>query len=59
MSARGLRQRLDRLERGTPSAQALGVEVLALVDAYIEDGGDLAELLPLFGLAPGGEASET
>lgn len=45
-----LHSRLDRLERGTPTAQALGSEVLALLDEYLADGGDVAELLPLFGL---------
>lgn len=46
-----LHARLDRLERGTPAAQALGREVMALVDHYVAEGGDVAELLPLFGLA--------
>lgn len=55
MSRGRLSARLERLERGTPAAQVLGAEVMRLVDEYVAEGGDLAELLPVFGL---GEAME-
>lgn len=51
MSRGRLSARLDRLERGTPAAAALGAEVMRLVDQYLDEGGDLADLLPIFGLA--------
>ncbi|MGW1669009.1 hypothetical protein [Streptomyces sp. NPDC002324] len=53
--SRRLHARLTRLERGTPQAQELGREVNALIDQFLADGGDVAELLPLFGLDDGGD----
>lgn len=52
-----LQARLDRLERGgsTPSSRALGREVLALVDAFLADGGDLADLADVFNLDSKGD----
>jgi len=42
--------RMARLEQRSAEAQALGAEVLALVDEYLAEGGDVAELMELFGL---------
>lgn len=50
MSRARLAGRLARLEQRSAEAQALGAEVLALVDEFLAEGGDIAELLPLFGL---------
>ncbi|MFC4500668.1 MULTISPECIES: hypothetical protein [Streptomyces] len=55
MSRGRLQARLTRLEQGTPEARRLGAEVLALVDEYLADGGDPAELLEMFGLAENAE----
>lgn len=48
--SRRLHARLDRLEHGTPAARALGAEVMRLVDQYLDEGGDIADIAPLFGL---------
>lgn len=50
--------RLERLELGTPAAQAVGREIVALIDQFVADFGEAeatAALLPLFGLAEGGD----
>jgi hypothetical protein len=52
--SRQLRARLDRLENGTPAARALGAEVMRLVDQFLDEGGDIADIAPIFGL---GEAA--
>lgn len=57
MSRARLARRMDRLERHSAEAQSLGVEVLALVDEYLAAGGDVAELMELFGLDGAGEES--
>lgn len=55
MSRAQLARRLDRLEKHSAEAQALGAECLALVDQFIAAGGDMAELADVFGLdAEGG-----
>lgn len=58
MSRARLARRMDRLEQRSTEAQALGKEVLALVDEYLAAGGDLAELTELFGLDGAGRESE-
>ncbi|WP_327401985.1 hypothetical protein OG194_18795 [Streptomyces sp. NBC_01288] len=47
--------RLTRLEEGPPEARELGRQVLAALDQYVANGGDVAELLPIFGLTPEAE----
>ncbi|MGW3846896.1 hypothetical protein [Streptomyces fagopyri] len=51
--SRRLHARVQRLERGTPAAHALGAEVMRLVDEFLTAGGDLADIAPLFGLGEG------
>lgn len=52
MSRGRLDARLERLESGSAAARALGREIVALVEQYAAEFGDITELLPLFGLAP-------
>lgn len=58
MSRARLAGRLERLEQHSTQAQALGAEVLALVDECLAAGGDVAELVELFGLDGSGKESE-
>ncbi|MBO7938941.1 hypothetical protein JTP77_023895 [Streptomyces sp. S9] len=55
MTRARLAGRMARLEQRSAEAQALGAEVLALVDRFLDEGGDLAELAGLFGLSDGTE----
>jgi len=52
MSRRRLAARVTRLEEGTPAARELGRQVLAALDQFVADGGDVAELADVFGLTP-------
>lgn len=56
MSRGRLDARLERLEQGSAAARALGREIVALLDEYVERFGEAAivDVLPLFGLTSSG-----